>query len=209
MVTRRSLRGWLPLACGALVFVFAVHTAWRVLTPAERPPPVWTPRAHLSDEFNASMMTLSAIAGRERISDADAEFLLSIMDWKIERLPSQLDDATLTPDQEEAMWAIGDGYAIAGERLRFGGVTAESRERLAARVVAGLDSDNPHERLLSIAMVCYGRLVAEDTVRRRVLELQSDQDEAVRSQAIRQLAHYDKIASLEQTGRWKETSRKH
>ncbi|MBL0920888.1 MAG: hypothetical protein IBJ10_02030 [Phycisphaerales bacterium] len=71
-------------------------------------------------------------------------------------------------------------------------------------MLAGLESNNPRERLVAIAAACYGRLVVEPDVRAKIVALQSDDMKMVREQAVRQLAHYDKIAALEKQGVWRE-----
>ncbi len=199
---RRALAG-----VALLAMIGAGASAWRSWTPrggcggcgAD-----WKTRTHLSPDFNASMVRLYAISDAPRISDSEAQEMLATLDDHIERLPHEFTAGEMSPEEESATIAASYVYATLGERLRFGGVSDAAFGMFGDRVVRGLGSRNPRERTLAIQAACYGRLVADPGVRGRVERLRADASEAVAAQAERQLAHFDRIAAMEQEGRWRE-----
>lgn len=197
----------LVAACVIVAILAAGVTAWRVFDPPRRASPLeWRPQPHLSESFNASMEDLWAALNSKALSEEDAGFALALLDRHRPDLPEHPVGGIgeRTPAEEEARYAVCDVYVLMGERLRFGGISEETRLKFAARLIAALDSTKYNELMVAIQQCCYGRLVADDAVRQRVVELQSHENEAIRSQAVRQLAHYDKIADLERRGRWRE-----
>lgn len=138
-----------------------------------------------------------------RVSDEDVQLALDTLNAHAPNLPVDY-FIGMSAEEEEASLATGRIYASLELRLRHGGISKEARGRVIERVVAGLHSNNPRERMMAIAAACYGRLVADAEVRAKVVALESDEVRMVREQAVRQLAHYDKIAALEKAGQWSE-----
>lgn len=183
---------------GALAL--AAMTAWRAAGGAgcgECGSHEWKPRERLSASFNASMARLHDLSTRRRLSDEDAAIVLRMLDRHAPDLPARHTPGEVSAAAEEAGHAVGYAYAIMSRRLREGGITDTTRAAFAARAVAGLDSANPRERLIAVSAACSGGLITDEAVRNRVEALQSDENESVRTQASRQLAHYDKIAARE------------
>ncbi|MBL0920890.1 MAG: hypothetical protein IBJ10_02040 [Phycisphaerales bacterium] len=197
------LKQRLAAACVVVATLVAALTAWRAFRPVRHVAPFeWRSMPHLSEEFNASMTELIDVAFSRQLSDERAEFVMTLLDRHLPALPERPVGSERTPDDEEATFAVGYAYDIMGERLRFGGISEETRLKFSERLVAGLDSTKYEELMSAIQQCCYSKLVADEAVRQRVIRLQSHADKMICSQAVRQLAHYDKIADLERRGRW-------